>query len=105
GSRLSTTAPGLHPMHDPAIETLPWAQQAGVDDATYRRQVGHLFAHSPFYREKLRSEGFRDAAAVGGICDIARLPFTEKDELRSSRTAENPVGGHLAAPMSEIVRI
>ena len=34
-----------------------------------------------------------------------RLPLTEKDELRASRTADNPFGAHLCATRAEIVRI
>ncbi|MGN6102173.1 MAG: phenylacetate--CoA ligase family protein [Devosia sp.] len=75
------------------------------DDAAYRAQVAYLFARSPFYRDKLRAAGFEEAASVGGLADIARLPFTEKDELRAARTPEHPIGTHLAADMAQIVRI
>ncbi|MBT8408668.1 MAG: AMP-binding protein, partial [Alphaproteobacteria bacterium] len=44
-------------------------------------------------------------AAVGGLADIANLPFTEKDELRATRDTAHPIGTHLAAPMEDIVRI
>jgi phenylacetate-CoA ligase len=92
-------------MHNPAVETLPWAEQAKADEVLYRAQVDYLFAHSAFYREKLTAVGFRDPAGVGGLADIANLPMTEKDELRASRTSDNPIGSHLAAPMAEVVRI
>lgn len=92
-------------MHNPAVETLPWAEQAKADEVLYRAQVDYLFAHSAFYREKLTAVGFRDPAGVGGLADIANLPMTEKDELRASRTSDNPIGSHLAAPMTEVVRI
>jgi phenylacetate-CoA ligase len=92
-------------MRDPAAETLPWAEQAAADAAAWRAQVDYLFARSPFYRAKLAAAGFGDAASVGGLDRIADLPFTEKDELRASRTATNPVGAHLAVPMREVARI
>src|SRR5207247_2342583 len=41
----------------------------------------------------------------GGLADIAQLPLTDKDELRATRTADNPIGTHLCAARSEIVRI
>ena len=50
------------------------------------------------YRERL-------AAFTGGLADLAALPLTEKDELRATRTAENPFGAHLCSERSEIVRI
>jgi phenylacetate-CoA ligase len=92
-------------MHAPHIEAAPWADQAAQDDAAYRAQIGYLFAHSPFYRDRLRAAGFPDAAAVGGMANIAALPFTEKDDLRATRDADHPIGTHLAAPMEDIVRI
>jgi phenylacetate-CoA ligase len=75
------------------------------DDRAYRDQLAYLFARSPFYREKLPAAGFADAAAAGGLADITALPFTEKDELRATRTAGAPVGAHLAAAAGELVRI
>jgi phenylacetate-CoA ligase len=55
---------------------------------------------SAFYREKLA-----DAETTGGLDEIAELPLTEKDELRATRTRDNPFGSHLCAAPSEIVRI
>jgi phenylacetate-CoA ligase len=53
----------------------------------------------------LRAAGFGSPHAAGGLAEIARLPLTEKDELRATRTAENPIGAHLCASPSELVRI
>jgi phenylacetate-CoA ligase len=92
-------------IYDPEIETRPWSEQHGHDDALYRRQVHYLFANSPFYRDKLARSGFADADSVGGLHDIARLPLTEKDELRATRSEAEPIGTHLACPMADIARI
>lgn len=92
-------------MHNPAVETLPWDRQAEADDRLYRAQVAYLLANSQFYREKLASAGFADAAGIGTLADIARLPMTEKDELRASRTPGDPIGTYLAAPMGDVVRV
>lgn len=92
-------------MHNPAVEAMPWEAQLEADDRLYRAQIGYLFEHSEFYRKKLVAAGFGDPAGVGGLEHIGRLPMTEKDELRASRTPGNPVGTHLAAPMSDVVRI
>ena len=40
-----------------------------------------------------------------GWHEIAALPFTEKRELKATATADNPIGTHLCAESSEIVRI
>ena len=92
-------------LTEPDVEAAPWEGQAAADDAPYRRQIAYLFERSRFYRDKLDRAGFKSAAAVGGLGDIARLPFTEKDELRASRTVDEPIGAHCAATRDEIVRI
>ena len=92
-------------MYDPDVETRPWAEQQALDDPVYRRQIATLFANSRFYRDKLAAAGFADADAVGGLDAIHRLPLTEKDELRASRSDADPIGTHLAAPIREVARI
>jgi len=87
------------------VETRPWAEQLAVDDASYRDQLAYLFEHSGFYREKLAAAGFATAAAAGGLADIAALPLTDKREIHATCTAQDPIGTHLCAPPSEIVRI
>ena len=78
----------------------PWEEQLGLDDASFRDQLAYLLERSAFYREKLAG---RSTAAASPT--IAELPLTEKDELRATRTPENPFGAHLCVPPSEIVRI
>jgi phenylacetate-CoA ligase len=92
-------------MLDPEIESRPWAEQVALDDASYRTQLAYLFERSPFYRDKLTAAGFVSAEAAGGLADIAHLPLTEKREIKATCTPENPIGSHLCADASEIVRI
>ncbi|HZI91406.1 MAG TPA: hypothetical protein VFD31_07250 [Thermoleophilaceae bacterium] len=87
------------------VETRPWADQLAVDDACYRTQLAYLFDRSNFYREKLAAAGFASDRAAGGLADIAQLPLTEKREIRATCTPDNPIGAHLCATPSEIVRI
>jgi phenylacetate-CoA ligase len=90
-------------MLAPDIETLPWAEQFAVDDSSYRVQLEYLYERSAFYREKLSAAGF--ASGAGGLTDIAQLPLTEKREIKATCTSGNPIGTHLCATPSEIVRI
>jgi phenylacetate-CoA ligase len=90
---------------DPDVETRPWAEQLALDDDAYRSQLGYLLERSAFYREKLAAAGVDSAESAGGLAEIAGLPLTDKAELRATRTPENPVGAHLCAPASELVRI
>jgi phenylacetate-CoA ligase len=72
---------------------------------TYRKQIERLFDRSTFYRDKLRAAGFESPAAVGGIENIAALPFTEKDELRKSQAEHPPLGAHAAIDITQAARI
>jgi phenylacetate-CoA ligase len=92
-------------MLEPEVETRAWAEQHAIDDASYRGQLEYLFERSAFYREKLAAAGVGSAEVAGGLGDIARLPLTEKRELRATCTPANPIGTHLCATPSEIVRI
>jgi phenylacetate-CoA ligase len=92
-------------MLAPEVETRPWAEQLALDDASYRAQLEYLFDRSPFYRERLAAAGFRSADAAGGLPEIVQLPLTEKAEIRATCTPDNPIGAHLAAAPSELVRI
>ncbi len=92
-------------MLEPEVETRPWAQQLALDDACYRAQLAYLFDRSAFYREKLAAAGFASERAAGGLGDLAQLPLTDKQELRATCTPEDPIGAHLCAAPSEIVRI
>jgi phenylacetate-CoA ligase len=92
-------------MLAPEVESRPWPEQVALDDTAYRAQLGYLFDRSAFYREKLTAAGVGSAEAAGGLADIAQLPLTEKSEIRTTFTPDNPIGGHLCAPPSEIVRI
>jgi phenylacetate-CoA ligase len=86
-------------MFDPEVETRPWEDQLALDDASFREQLDYLRARSSFYRGRLAGfEGVR-------LTEIAELPLTEKDELRATRTSGNPIGAHLCADETELVRI
>jgi len=90
---------------EPGIEQAPWDEQAQSDASLYLKQIEYLFERSRFYREKLERAGFATHGAVGGLDAIEGLPLTEKDELRRSRSSDEPVGTHLTASSDEIVRI
>jgi phenylacetate-CoA ligase len=87
------------------VELRPWAEQLDIDDAAYRAQLAYLFDRSPFYQRKLAAAGFETPEAAGGLAGIGRLPLTEKDEIRATCSAEQPIGAHLCAAPSEIARI
>jgi phenylacetate-CoA ligase len=92
-------------IYDREVETRTTEQQFELDRSAYVEQVRYLLARSPFYRDKLAAAGFHAAEDVGGLEDIARLPFTEKDELRAAQAALPPFGAHLACDTNKLLRV
>jgi phenylacetate-CoA ligase len=86
-------------MLEPEVETRPWADQLALDDESFRNQLAYVLERSAFYRQKLA--GFAGA----GLTEITELPLTDKQELKATSTQDNPIGTHLCADPSELVRI
>ncbi len=70
----------------------------------FQKQVHYVYEKSDFYRSKLHSAGIKPDD-IRDVSDLAKLPFTYKDELRSSQAAAPPLGLHAAVPMENIIRI
>jgi phenylacetate-CoA ligase len=100
-SDLETTA---HPPTFNLVERLPWAEVMALQNQRLAGQMAYLEKNSPFYRRKLAEAGLR-FDAIRGQEDLARVPFTAKQELRDSLKAAAPLGLHRAAPMRDIVQI
>ena len=62
-------------------ERVPWAEQLALDNASFREQLAYLLERSPFYREKLAG-----LDTNVGLDQIARLPLTEKPEVKATCT-------------------
>ncbi len=92
-------------MLEPEVEARPWAEQVALDDAAFRIQLAYLLDRSTFYRERLASAGIDSAGDAGGLGEIARLPLTDKQEVKATCTPENPFGAHLCVERSEIARV
>ena len=66
-----------------------------------QEQLAYLEASSAFYAERLR--GLREQ--VRTAADLARLPFTTKEELCDGQREDPPFGPHLCAPPERLVRM
>ena len=89
---------------DSEIETMRPGNLRPLQEAKLARQLDYLVARSPFYRDKFA------AAGVGredfrSLNDLARFPFTTKEELRESQQACPPLGRHMAADMIDVIRL
>ncbi|MFB6097028.1 MAG: phenylacetate--CoA ligase family protein [Haloferacaceae archaeon] len=81
--------------------SLPAYQREAMDDL--RAQL-RTVAETPFYRRKFEEAGV-DPADVESPRDLRALPFTRKDELRTSQERAPPFGGHRACDPADIARV
>ncbi|MGN6463763.1 MAG: phenylacetate--CoA ligase family protein [Pseudolabrys sp.] len=92
------------PYWNAPIETMPVEQMRELQLRKLKRQVDYLYRHSRLYQRKLDDAGFKPGD-VRTIEDLARIPFTTKQELREGQEEHPPFGTHQAAPMERIVRM
>lgn len=83
---------------EPGDELTP-SQLRELQDARLRWMVGRAHDNVPWVREHLAAHGI-SPADIGGIADLAKLPFTVKDNLRA-----NYPDKLFASTREEIVRI
>jgi phenylacetate-CoA ligase len=88
-------------MLHPEFETLSAAALRRLQEGLWREQWNRVRATSAFYKRKLDHV----AAKVPSLDALPSLPFTEKDELRSSQEAYYPFGDYLACRPDEVVRV
>jgi phenylacetate-CoA ligase len=84
---------------NPDFETLSGPDMVKLHGERLGRLVDVLYRRVPFYRKKMEERGVKPQD-VQGVCDIRKLPFTTKDEMR-----EVYPYGLLAVALSEIVEI
>ena len=88
----------------PAVELADPSQEREVISARLPEQLAYVEATSPFYRALWAAAGV-DVHDIRTVADLARLPFTEKDELRRSQDAAPPLGGTQGQSLDRITRI
>lgn len=80
---------------NPRAETMSADERAAVQWAGLKRTLAHVWARSPFQRARLAAAG-AVPEEIRGLEDLARLPFTSKDEFRE----QYPLGMLCVAPES-----
>jgi phenylacetate-CoA ligase len=89
---------------DERIETMPHAWTRRLEEERLAEQIARCYEHAPFYRRKLEEAG-AGPGDVEGLEDLARLPFTTKQELRESQAESPPYGDFVCADPIEILRV
>jgi phenylacetate-CoA ligase len=83
----------------PDLETMPSDQLAQLQLDRLRGTLRRVYERVPLYRAKFDEAGF-DPASVTTLDDLARVPFTVKNDLRSAYPY-----GMFAVPLRDIVRV
>lgn len=84
---------------NPEHECMDKAALQKLQFARLKNLVERVYTNVPFYRETLDKMGVKPSD-IRSLADIAKLPFTTKDDLRDTYPY-----GLLAVPQSEIVEI
>lgn len=80
-------------------ETMPREALEAIQLRRLQTTVERVFANVPYYRDKFKEAGV-SPADIKSLSDLARLPFTSKQDLR-----DNYPYGMFATPMDHVVRI
>ncbi len=86
-------------MYQPELEGMPRAELEDLQLQRMRRLVERVYEHVGMYRAKFDEAGF-DPASLASLDDVARVPFTVKDDLRQAYPY-----GMFAVPLRDIVRV
>jgi phenylacetate-CoA ligase len=86
------------------IETMPAGARRRLEIERLRAQLAYNHRTSPYYAAKLDAAGLKPAD-IGGLEDLARIPFMEKREIAASQEDGTLLGINQCAALPEIVRI
>ena len=86
------------------IETMPAGARRRLETERLRAQLAYNHRTSPYYSAKLDAAGV-EPADIGGLEDLARIPFMEKREIAASQEDGTLLGINQCAALPEIVRI
>jgi len=86
------------------METMSWDSVREIQEAKLKNELAYVYGHSEFYRRKFREHGF-EPGDFKTLDDLARIPFTVKQELRDAQVEAPPLGTHTAADLEKVIRI
>ena len=86
-------------LWNPEAETIPRQERAVLQGERLRKQVERAYERVPFYRQAFEERGVH-ARDIQAIEDIERLPFTMKEDFRTTYPY-----GLFSVPLSEVIRL
>ncbi len=86
-------------MFQPELETMSREALEALQLARLRTQLARVYVNVPIYRRKFDEAGFRPEQ-LETLADLARVPFTVKDDLREAYPF-----AMFAVPQRDIVRV
>lgn len=87
-----------------AMETIEPEKLARLEAGLLADELSYIYEHSPFYREKWDAAGV-SPTAFRSMEDLAKFPFTTKDDLRKTQEKVGGLGGHQCCAKDQLVRI
>ena len=91
-------------MFNPDMESISLADQEKMEKSLLLDQIEYVYAHSKMYRDKFAKAGITKDK-INHVQDLELLPFTTKQELRSSQKRLTPFGDFLAASVEQVSRV
>ncbi len=85
--------------YQPEIETMPVSEIEAMQREKLQRQVRHVYANVPYYREKMQAKHVTPDD-IHDVEDLYKLPLISKGDLRDTYPY-----GLLAVPLKDCVRI
>lgn len=85
------------------VETASVEETQRLAAAAWERQYRRLREASPFYARKFREVGF--GSSFVGLADLAKLPFTTKEELKQAMDEDPPFGTNLCVSPDQVKRV
>jgi len=86
-------------MWEPQYETMPRSELKKLQLERLKHQLRHAYHKVPLYRTRFQEAGITPDD-ITALEDIARLPFTYKEDFR-----DNYPYGLMAVPLSQVIRV
>jgi len=75
-----------------------------IQSQKLQKQLDYIFNCSLFYQKKYAEAGIQ-RSDIKELSDLAKLPFTYKDEIRESQHTLPPLGTHAVVGLEDIIRV